>query len=335
MYSSNTHLKIASNLVLFLGPFRLLRRWNQTGQKFSGAPDISNSFLPNHTNILWVLNVFTFIFIYHRASKRSRFRLPIRLLYCSMICMVLIFKIVFTVSHFPELMQHSPIVEYVGRASQHVTPYMLARLIFFGFSLSFPVIYSFTKRGPLTKDNFDTLYDILTLFLITQSRTSNIPIFLLFHIQLTVLTSFNLSSKEVSITSLIMQYTSFFAFGGSNSISSIDLSNAYNGIKEYNVLLVGILTFVGNWAGPIWWVLATHSLLLKKKEPWSYQIYFSLLSSFVATNLLAIMTSCTILRTHLFVWTVFSPKFLYCIAWALGQFFGINTACIGLVYLFS
>ena len=32
----------------------------------------------------------------------------------------------------------------------------------------------------------------------------------------------------------------------------------------------------------------------------------------------AVMAACTLLRTHLFIWTVFSPKYLYAMAWAVG-----------------
>ena len=30
------------------------------------------------------------------------------------------------------------------------------------------------------------------------------------------------------------------------------------------------------------------------------------------------MGACAVLRQHLFVWTVFSPKYLYAVAWGLG-----------------
>src|SRR5579862_4091126 len=87
-------------------------------------------------------------------------------------------------------------------------------------------------------------HDLLTLFLVTQSRVTNIPLFLLFEFQFQIIDSLELSLAELTTTSLLFQYLSFFAFGGSNAISSIDLSNAYNGVSGYNVVVVGILTFV-------------------------------------------------------------------------------------------
>ncbi|KAF8976595.1 major facilitator super transporter protein [Entomortierella lignicola] len=58
-----------------------------------------------------------------------------------------------------------------------------------------------------------------------------------------------------SCTILLWTLSSFFLFGNSNSIASIDISNAYVGIQAYDIALTGVLTFVSNWAGPIWWSL--------------------------------------------------------------------------------
>ena len=68
----------------------------------------------------------------------------------------------------------------------------------------------------------------------------------------------------VAITTLLLSHFSFFAFGNSNAISSIDLSNAYNGVSGYNVIAVGFLLFASNWAGPIWWACAGVCLLLEE-----------------------------------------------------------------------
>ena len=164
------------------------------------------------------------------------------------------------------------------------------------------------------------LHDLLTLFLLTQSRTTNIPLFLLLEIQYQALEFLQLSNIELTLTSLLFQYVSFFAFGGSNAISSIDLSNAYNGVGGYNIVAVGVLTFCGNWAGPLWWTSATALLLSgrdKRRQVWARHL--SLLSTFVSSSILFVMLACTALRTHLFIWTVFSPKYLYSIAWSMGQ----------------
>ena len=168
-----------------------------------------------------------------------------------------------------------------------------------------------------------------------QTRITNIPLFLLFYIELLMLKTINLKPYEITLTSIIFQNSAFFAFGGSNAISSIDLSNAYNGMNEYNIAAVGILTFVGNWAGPIWWASASNLLLLQIHPAERQNLlveHVVLQTIFTASNLFFVMLACMMLRTHLFVWTVFSPKFLYSMAWSLGQHLAINIVIGSLMF---
>ena len=170
--------------------------------------------------------------------------------------------------------------------------------------------------------------DLASLTLITQTRAKNIPLIMLFACELELLGSLNLSPDELAITWVIFQHVAFFAYGGSNAISSVDLSNAYNGVSGYNVMAVGILTFVSNWAGPIWWSINLFSRLLdSQSEIWTrFSKTFGVLSAFTSVSILAIMVACTLLRAHLFIWTVFSPKYLFVVAWCLGQHVLVNGA---------
>jgi ethanolaminephosphotransferase len=86
--------------------------------------------------------------------------------------------------------------------------------------------------------------------------------------------------------------------------------------------MVGILTFVSNWAGPIWWVSAGH--LLRPQQGSEDHNAASLLTFHIATSLMSVMAACTALRTHLFIWTVFSPKYLYTMAWATANHVAVN-----------
>lgn len=243
------------------------------------------------------------------------------------------------------------------------------------------------------------LHAIVTIFLIVQTRVNNVPLFLLFEMQLALLQALLVDNTQflqrlwspasksqqasqdkassmpidkwkttsATLATLVLAMTSFFCMGGSNAISSIDLSNAYNGVSSYNAGAVGALLFAGNWAGPIWWTCAFISLLRTqgtddgqrrvrfegksasttsatakaeiksdaetKSDGWTTGI--SLLTLFVATALCSVMVSCTVLRQHLFIWTVFSPKFLYAMAWSLAWHFVVNIGIGGLVYVLS
>ena len=169
----------------------------------------------------------------------------------------------------------------------------------------------------------------------TQSRTANIPLFLAFNVLRWSLLDADLPLAHITTSSILFQYASFFAFGGSNAISSVDLSSAYNGISDFNVLAVGFLTLVSNWAGPIYWTSSAVLVLLKKRQQgprgvWKHHL--TLLTIFVTLSLASVMAACTALRTHLFIWTVFSPKYLYSMAWSLGQHLLIDVGFGSLFY---
>lgn len=197
--------------------------------------------------------------------------------------------------------------------------------------------------------------------MVTQARTTNIPLFLLSTIQLSFLGRLRLKPIQITTTCLLLGYSLFFALGNSNAISSIDLSNAYNGVSGYNVIAVGILVFVSNWAGPIWWSLAGVGMLINSSSPlstegkerrdWIAEVenlvprerernrreeqlerpslfftHLTLLTLSTTVGLLAVMLACALLRTHLFIWTVFSPKYLYAMAWSMGFHLVVNLA---------
>ena len=148
------------------------------------------------------------------------------------------------------------------------------------------------------------------LFLLMQSKYTDTPLMLLFLLQYCLLQP-SPTSIESAVTILLLQETSFFALKKSNSLSSIDLSNSYNGVGGYNVIAVGALTYISNWAGPIWWCVASH----KSQRHISTVKVLSFLSLFHGTVMCFLLCSCTILRSHLFIWTVFSPKVLFQTVW--------------------
>jgi len=178
----------------------------------------------------------------------------------------------------------------------------------------------------------------------------------------------NLSPAQISISSLILAHASFFALGNSNAISSIDLSNGYNGVSGYNVVAVGLLVFASNWAGPIFWSVSAVALMARtvdavasaksaealvgeeqkilpvgkkrdagakqatstmEKARRAYSEHMAIGTFFTAFSVLGVMVACAVLRQHLFIWTVFSPKYLYSMAWSLGYHFAVTLALGG------
>ena len=93
--------------LLPLGLLRIIRSWNQTGQKRAGSPDIAKHILPPHCYILWTLIFVTYFDITvqvarHAVPWASRKVLSLAAIFLGAIAFV--FKVTFTVQDAPELL---------------------------------------------------------------------------------------------------------------------------------------------------------------------------------------------------------------------------------------
>jgi len=351
---------------------RIALRWNQTGQKYAGSPDIVHDLLIRFPPILWVLVIVTYATVAARLTYHLLRDLKVDAVISSTIatglCIpALIFKLGFTASDAPELL------DWLGQSPtfmlQDIPLILTARLTFVSLALTAASVAAakYFIQGHQKKPPLPSLHDLLTLFLLTQTRAHNVPLYLLFILQHNSLRRADLTTTQATLSTILFGHVSFFALGNSNAISSIDLSNAYNGVSGYNVGAVGLLVLISNWAGPIWWSVAgikllaelvkvqelnqsksnggvanrtrSHRAWISKEHeelaksaadkstsasteatqaPSPLFSYIALWTLFTSSALLAVMASCTILRAHLFIWTVFSPKYLYSMAWTLG-----------------
>lgn len=323
---------------------RLVRRWNQTGQKFAAEPDIAHTFFGRHPEIFWMLLALTYLDAGFALVRNVRLQgIPWlgAMIALAPAALAFTFKLHFVASESPELLGGTFISRIVKEWPYSLSLVLHARLVFYALAIVTLVALFAGRRSKFVKGRLSSLacrfgpwmdmanqtpiahgsiHEVLHIFLMTQSRATNVPMFLLFRVTASVLSALNLTGIEVTITTLIFQYMTFFAFGGSNAISSVDLASAYNGVGSYNVGLVGVLTFVSNWAGPIWWASQNHRLRATKR---SFDAS-ALLTFHVAISTASVMAACTALRTHLFIWTVFSPKYLYSMAWATANHVAVN-----------
>ncbi|KAI9891322.1 MAG: major facilitator super transporter protein [Vezdaea aestivalis] len=325
--------------IALIVPQRIIQRWNQTGQKRAGEADIVKAFFTTHTTLLSLGVAIGYASILYRLAVRRSRTAATRFLAILACGSAFIFKLNFTVLDAPELVDpffrsFLPLFRILSLVQQARIAHITALVLLLRSLQDYRVRKGSTpseKSGLLRQ-----IHDAISLWLLTQTRFANIPIQVLLQVQLHALESLDLSPSELTTTSLLFQYQTFFAFGGSNAISSIDLSSAYNGVSGYNVLAVGVLTFVGNWTGPIWWVSGVTTLLASQKERSGHVVSWSshvaLLSWFVSVSVLGVMAACMALRTHLFIWTVFSPKYLYVMAWTIAHHMGVNVLLGGLLW---
>ncbi|KAF2969132.1 hypothetical protein GQX73_g4445 [Xylaria multiplex] len=339
--------------LLGLGMMKLMRSWNQTGQKFAGDPDIVTSFLLPNPTLLWLL-VWTTYLLVGREILNNSDGIPTVIsgsVVAGVVTSAVSFKLTFTKQDAPEVVVG--FARFFADLFDGPSLVTQARAVFMGIGLVaiYPLCQLFFRPTALSKNQaMHSLHHLYTLFALTQSRATNVPLFLVFYGIYLFLNKLNLDPTEVTISMLLLQYTSFFTMGGSNAFTGIDLSSAYNGVSDFNVITVGILTFVSNWAGPVWWTSASNLLLLKsrgevhgrttshdrreggERNRGGFVQHASLLTLYVAASLGSVMAACTALRTHLFIWTVFSPKYLYSMAWSLGQHLVVNMGIGGLLY---
>ncbi|KAF2172754.1 hypothetical protein M409DRAFT_62460 [Zasmidium cellare ATCC 36951] len=381
--SPRTKYILAMSATAILAVHRFCVRWNQTGQKHAGEPDIVHGFFPEAHVLMWLLILATYAcngyFLVQKAFAGLLAPEIGVLLAVALELPAVVFKLNFTQADAPELVQG--LAEQIRELTSSFDLVLQARVVFAGLATVTIVVMTLAvlsarestrlgmKEAGLLPSLAERLHVLLTLFLITQSRAPNVPLFLGLEVQKEALIRIlNVhGGKErrvtaVALTTLLLSHVYFFCTGGSNSISSIDLSNAYNGVADYNIVAVGVLLFASNWTGPIWWCSAASGLLtanpsipsqaLQNGRSWidnersklhsetlqammgpeksreaqsqadersgGWSLYISCMTAFISAGLLAVMAACTALRTHLFIWTVFSPKYLYAMAWAVG-----------------
>ena len=166
----------------------------------------------------------------------------------------------------------------------------------------------------------------IVFLLIFQTPSSNIGMYLVYELlQYSINSMVSKYHKNdtqlISVISLILQYFTFYQSGGTNSIATIDLSNAYNGVSEnYNIYFVGWMMSVSNYAPAIYWSMLPWTTLYNgmatSKSKW--WIFAQNKLPVLLFNCIAgcfLLISCIILRYHLFIWSVFSPKLCYYAMW--------------------
>lgn len=400
-------LKVAATGILLLATHRITVRWNQTGQKHAGEPDIVHTVFPQNHIAMWLLVLATYIlngFLLHKRTLAGIFMPELSAFAdVSLVFLGIVFKLNFTQADAPELVQDLAL--RIKEWSEPFSLVMQARAVFAVLAITaLAVVLLSVLQARSQGSNPDAggsegrvslserVHHLLTLFLMTQTRAPNVPLFLVLELQrvslshLLAVDGSNAAESpvpssppvlDVATSVLLLSNVYYFCMGGSNSISSIDLSNAYNGVADYNIAAVGVLLFASNWGGPIWWCSAAVLLLTpgrsrssSKAKPtnegekdWvmverqklhedaavaevqdpppdtclekgqsSWPIYLSAMTAFISTSLLAVMAACTALRTHLFIWTVFSPKYLYAMAWSIGWHMILNLGFGSLLY---
>lgn len=369
--------------LIFIG-IRIIRSWNNSGQKYSSSNTISYYLLNENSDLLWALNLITYlvttvaIFAQGRIveclsilndsqGRNSDFQQAGNLLSFVLIFVASSISFLFKVCQYYNdgydvpgwlnflfkwvLSSYDVDIKSLNdpdfKFQLQDLNILIARLsgYFILGILGLRIVAGKIKK--LSSGIITDMINISTLYLLQQSKYENIPMFLTFMLIKFAFTKLVVSVqvKGVDIDQLIaicaifticMQNLSFFCLGNTNLLATVDLSNAYNGIKSYDVIPVGVLTFLSNFVAPVYWSLSGLQIFF---EP-SRVLFNSELASkdlinflflrksvflvksnvtlvFYAIAAVNLLGSCINLRFHLFIWTVFSPKLLYFASWSV------------------
>ncbi|XP_062100304.1 uncharacterized protein LOC133806185 isoform X3 [Humulus lupulus] len=140
-----------------------------------------------------------------------------------------------------------------------------------------------------------------------------------------------------------------YALGNSNSLATIDVAGAFIGISNHSTILSGILMFMITYASPMLAALSMvmyvsvkisnyaalslnvdSRLLLKRLLGFPCLLPLSLNSILLVSYTIVLI----LMRNHLFVWSVFSPKYLYVCAATVCLYIGVSIVATTVIYTY-
>lgn len=307
---------------------RFIRGWNNSGQKYTYDTVMSILLKKNYT-AQWYLNLVTILVVGLQGSSGNLLTF-VSTFILSGLCFI--YKISWAIVNresVPAWMHnlaqsscHQFLSSDEGADVIKLALVPLAQVFFQCFLAIFLIRLLGAKLMGFRDDAMTELAGYISILLIFQSPTSNIGLFLIFHILKKLITRlirdcYKSNVYLIAIVSLVMQYFTFFQFGGTNSIASADLSNAYNGVSEnYNIYMVGFMMCFSNFAPTIYWSTFTWPLIYNSNEKWTNfaknKLVFLIFNCVSGCSLFA---ACYALRFHLFIWSVFSPRLCYFATW--------------------
>lgn len=152
-----------------------MRRWNQTGQKFAGEPDIVHGFLSFRPKFLWALILLTYVASFWGLARSSPIKSKVWLSIWTILCAALsvaafFFKLSFAAADSPELLNEwmLKVVETGSRFSL----VLQARVVFFGIFVLF-IIFTWANSTSSQKRSSMTIPEMFIFQMISNSNYSD------------------------------------------------------------------------------------------------------------------------------------------------------------------
>lgn len=189
------------------------------------------------------------------------------------------------------------------------------------------------------------------LQLLLQQPINSMPILLLLVQILSSMLYFSCSGlQHIEVEVALLYYMGMaghFALGNSNTLATIDVAGAFIGLSSHSMFLSGILMFIITYASPMLFLLSMLMYISVKCTSYLAN-HQNVDTGHLAKMILGfpclvpvglnsiLLTSYTIvlllMRNHLFVWSVFSPKYLYVCATTVCIYVGVFVVAATEIY---
>ncbi|XP_011097481.1 GPI ethanolamine phosphate transferase 2 isoform X3 [Sesamum indicum] len=359
-------------IVAVLVSGRILRGWHQGGVNWSYLPDIAKLLEQAgtaHIKSLQLLSMFLVITICLAVllSLGLRTRVSMLLVLVYLFPVLLILKQILRLqdSTFGSLSVRSTtmiqiIYAFLGTSSAGIllgTPWLMP--LQNPKTLSSEVSHESPSKLPFDgfKDSlcvigWGYMFSWCLLQMLLQQPINSVPVSLLL---LQVVASIhyfsggNLRHKQwVEVAALYyVGMAGHFGLGNTNTLATVDVAGAFIGISSHSTIISGILMFIITYASPMLALLSTlmsvcandvrtvsnsqdvdFGYLLKTTVGYPCLVPLGLNSILLLAYTIVLLG----MRNHLFIWSVFSPKFLYVCATTVCVYVGVSIVALTATY---
>ncbi|KAI0507117.1 hypothetical protein KFK09_013235 [Dendrobium nobile] len=359
----HTYFRIYSLLIVLICG-RILRGWHQGGVNWAHLPDISKWLEQTSSSCMKAFEITSLLLVmmlslFALSLLKSRTRY---VLIASFGIVVLGFLVLL------HIIENQPVNRSTSIAQ--IFYFNFGILVFGTFVLSPWILplnfqeHSDSHSSALKTDGVlmgiqDSLYVVGVIYasswcilqLLLQQPVNAIPMLLIFVQTMACIIYFSASGHHRQLVEVAAVYflgmAGHFYLGNSNTLATIDVAGAFIGISSYSIIFPSVLMFIITFSSPILSYLSMLvcistkdivSLSLHERPDLSQllnlMIAFPCLLPLVLNS--AVLTTFTlillVMRNHLFVWSVFSPKYLYVCAGTVSVYIGLYVVTVTVVY---
>ncbi|XP_019177356.1 PREDICTED: GPI ethanolamine phosphate transferase 2 [Ipomoea nil] len=361
-----------SLIIVVLISGRILRGWHQGGVNWAHLPDIAKWLeqagstyikLLQMVSVVLVISINLVSLLWVKWSKR-KYAMAVSLIYSFPGLLVLLYvtkyqDLTFTVSSFEATLMAQIIYAVLIISAVGTTvfvPWLMPLKNHISLSSTFQNSLSMVVRDSSYMIGYIYIYCWCLLQLLLQQPINSVAFLLLF---MQIFASIWLFSNSdhlfrqwVEVAALyFVGMAGHFGLGNTNTLATIDVAGAFIGVLNHSTLLSGILMFIITYASPILSVLSM-VVYIAMKETMGIKnsqeecdfghllktlIGFPCLVPLGLNSILLIAYTIVLLlmRNHLFVWSVFSPKYLYVCATTACVCFGVTIVASTIIYVSS